>query len=140
MGSAARAVNGGFARNLGASARRQGAPEEGDDRRVEAGVERGAVEAGRAPADDRDEPGELLRAGGEEVEMVRTGDEIKWRGAMLFVSEALIGEAVGIREREDGHWLVRFADVPLLLIDRASGQAARFGPERPPRPKTTSAT
>ena len=55
---------------------------------------------------------------------------------MRFISEALIGEAVGIREREDGHWLVRFADVPLVLIDRTSGEVARFGPGRPLRTKT----
>jgi transposase InsO family protein len=72
----------------------------------------------------------------EQVRRVRSSGEIKWRGAMRFISEALIGEAVGIREREDGHWLVRFADVPLVLIDRSSGKVARFGPGRPPRAKT----
>jgi transposase InsO family protein len=72
----------------------------------------------------------------EEVRRVRSSGEIKWRGSMRFISEALIGEAVGIREREDGHWLVRFADVPLVLIDRSSGKVARFGPGRPPRAKT----
>jgi putative transposase len=76
----------------------------------------------------------------EHVRRVRSSGEIKWRGSMLFISDALIGEAVGLRERDDGHWLVRFADVPLLLIDRYSGKLARFGPGRPPRPKTTSET
>ncbi len=56
---------------------------------------------------------------------------------MKFIGEALIGEAVGIREREDGHWVVRFADIPVVLIDRYSGKVARFGPGRPPRTKTT---
>ena len=73
----------------------------------------------------------------EEVRRVRSSGEIKWRGSMRFISEALVGEAVGIREREDGHWLVRFADVPLVVIDRSSGKVARFGPGRPPRSKTT---
>ena len=72
----------------------------------------------------------------EQVRRVRSSGEIKWRGSMRFISEALIGEAVGIREREDGHWLVRFADVPLVLIDRISGKVTRFGPGRPPRAKT----
>jgi hypothetical protein len=74
----------------------------------------------------------------EQVRRVRSSGEIKWRGSMHFISEALIGEAVGIREREDGHWLVRFADVPLILIDRNSGKAARFGPGRPPRTNTST--
>jgi transposase InsO family protein len=71
----------------------------------------------------------------EVVRQVRTSGEIKWRGGMIFVSEVLVGEPIGIRQRSDGHWLVRFADVPLLLIDRASGKPARFGPGRPPRSK-----
>ena len=66
---------------------------------------------------------------------MRTSGEIKWRGSMVFISEALIGEPVGVREREDGHWLVRFADVTLVLIDRYTGTAARFGAGRPPRPE-----
>ena len=76
----------------------------------------------------------------EEVRRVRSSGEIKWRGSMLFISEALIGEVVGIREREDGHWLIRFAKIPLVLIDRYSGKLARFGPGRPPRPKTAFET
>jgi putative transposase len=71
----------------------------------------------------------------EAIRQVRSDGEIKWRGTKIFISQAIAGEAVGIREREDGHWLVRFADVPLALIDRRTGKVARFGPGRPPRPK-----
>lgn len=71
----------------------------------------------------------------EAVRRVRSSGEIKWRGAMVFISEALVGETVGICERADGHWLVRFAEVPVVLVDRTTGKAARFGPGRPPRPK-----
>jgi putative transposase len=76
----------------------------------------------------------------EHVRKVRTSGEIKWRGAFLYLSEAIVGEAVGIREREDGHWIVRFANVPLALIDRYSGKLAPFGAGRPPRPKGPVAT
>jgi transposase InsO family protein len=78
--------------------------------------------------------------GQDQVRSVRSSGEIKWNGSMLFVSEALIGEAVGIARREDGHWLVRFADVPLGLIDQRTGKLARFGPGRPPRPEATLKT
>jgi len=71
----------------------------------------------------------------EHVRRVRTTGEIRWRGGLLFISEALIGEAVAVREREDGHFLVRFADIPLVLIDRYSGKTAKFGAGRPPRAK-----
>jgi len=73
--------------------------------------------------------------GDDQVRRVRSSGEIKWRGGMLFLSEALVGEAVGIQEREDGHHLVRFNHVPLGLIDRDTGKLVRFGPGRPPRPK-----
>ena len=69
------------------------------------------------------------------VRRVRSSGEIKWNGSMLFVSEALIGEAVGIVQRDDGHWLVRFADVPLGVIDRRTEKLTRFGPGRPSRPE-----
>jgi transposase InsO family protein len=69
------------------------------------------------------------------VRRVRSSGEIKWNGSLLFLSEVIVGEAVGLAERPDGHWLVRFADVPLALIDRKTNKLARFGPGRPPRPK-----
>ena len=51
---------------------------------------------------------------------VRSNGEIRWGGAMIFLSEALIGEPVGIAETEAGDWLVRFADIDLGIIDRRS--------------------
>jgi transposase InsO family protein len=69
----------------------------------------------------------------EQVRRVRSSGEVRWRGGLIFISEALIGEAIGISERQDGHWLVRFADVPLALIDRYTGKLTRFGPARPPK-------
>lgn len=72
----------------------------------------------------------------EQVRRVRTSGEVRWRGGLIFISEALIGEAIGISERQDGHWLVRFADVPLALIDRYTGKLTRFGPGRPPKPQS----
>jgi len=68
----------------------------------------------------------------EQVRRVRSNGEVKWRGELIYISEALIGEAVGISERYDGHWLVSFADVPLVLIDRKTRKPSRFGPGRPP--------
>jgi transposase InsO family protein len=51
------------------------------------------------------------------VRRVRQNGEIKWRGELIFISSALIGEAVGIDETETGDWQVRFCDVPLGAID-----------------------
>ena len=51
---------------------------------------------------------------------------------MIFLSEALIGEPVGIAETEAGDWLVRFADIDLGIIDRRNKKLRRFTARRPP--------
>ena len=65
-----------------------------------------------------------------EVRRVHSAGEIKWRGRPIFVSEALVGELVGIAELETGDHVVRFCDRDLGLIDRH----ARFRRFAPPRP------
>jgi len=67
------------------------------------------------------------------VRRVRPTGEIKWGGDLVFISEALAGENVGITETQAGHWLVRFSDVELGIIDRRTRKLNRFGPLRPPR-------
>jgi transposase InsO family protein len=64
-----------------------------------------------------------------QVRRVRTNGEIKWRGDFVFISEVLTGEPLGLIEREDGAYLVRFFHVPLGVIDRG-GQFRRFAPRR----------
>jgi len=75
--------------------------------------------------------------GQDEVRRVRSDGQIKWLAGKLYISDALIGEAVGIAKCEDGHSLVRFADVLVGLIDRRTGKLARFGAGRPPRTEAT---
>ena len=82
--------------------------------------------------------GDLDYGPDEQVRRVRSTGEIRWRGSLLFVSEVIVGETVGIRQRPDGHWLIRFADVALGLVDRSSGELVRFGAGRPPRTKALS--
>ncbi len=50
-----------------------------------------------------------------EVRRVRSNGQIKWQGELVYVSEALIGELVGITEDKDG-WLVSFGPIPLGLL------------------------
>jgi transposase InsO family protein len=47
-----------------------------------------------------------------QVRRVRSNGQIKWQGGLVFVSEALIGELVGVTEEADG-WLVSFGPIPL---------------------------
>ncbi len=46
------------------------------------------------------------------IRSVRHNGEIKWRGELVFISEALAGELVAVTEAEHG-WLVRFGPIAL---------------------------
>jgi hypothetical protein len=65
------------------------------------------------------------------VRQVRSSGEIRWRGDLIFVSTALIGEAIGVEESENGQWLVRFFDVPLGIIDTRTQKLRRPVVPRP---------
>ena len=69
------------------------------------------------------------------VRRVRSNGEIKWGGDLIFVSETLVGEPVGVAETETGDWIVRFADHPLGRIDRNTGKLRPFATARPGRRK-----
>ncbi len=53
-----------------------------------------------------------------EVRRVRSRGEIKWQGEYAFVSEALVGELVGLAELDNGDHVVRFCGHDLGVIDR----------------------
>ena len=58
-----------------------------------------------------------------EVRRIRNAGEIKWQGELVFVSQALVGELIGIAELETGDHVVRFCELDIGLIDRRSGSA-----------------
>ena len=60
---------------------------------------------------------------GVEVRRVRSNGEIKWAGGRVFVSEALVGEPVGLVRYDDRLWTVRFGH---LEIGRLDGYALRI--------------
>ena len=64
-----------------------------------------------------------------QVRRVRSSGEIRWKGNHVFISDALVGEPVGIAELESGHHVVRFCDLDIGIIDR-SGILRRFAPPR----------
>ena len=51
------------------------------------------------------------------VRRVRSNGEIKWDGELVFVSQVLVGEPVGISRSAGGEWRVRYAAVELGFID-----------------------
>jgi transposase InsO family protein len=60
---------------------------------------------------------------------VRPSGEIKWRGNSVYINQALAGEPVGLAERDDGGWLVRYGPVELGVIDHRGERLKR------PKPK-----
>jgi transposase InsO family protein len=60
-----------------------------------------------------------------QVRRVRPTGQIKWHGELVFISEAVRREPVGLVETERGDWLVRFMHVELGRIDR---RTRRFTP------------
>jgi transposase InsO family protein len=64
-----------------------------------------------------------------EVRRVRSSGEIMWKGALLFISEAFVGELIGIAELETGDHVVRFCEFDIGLIDRLR-RFRRFAPPR----------
>jgi len=64
-----------------------------------------------------------------EVRRVRGSGEIKWRGERVFIGEALAGEVVGIAERDEGQYIVRFSHHDLGAIDPKK-IFRRFAPPR----------
>lgn len=64
-----------------------------------------------------------------QVRRVRSNGEIKWNSELIFVSEALVDQLVGIAELETGDYVVRFCGLDVGLIDRR-GLFTRFAPPR----------
>jgi putative transposase len=60
-----------------------------------------------------------------QVRRVKPTGQIRWQGDLIFVSEAVRGEVVGLAETERGDWTVRFMQVELGRIDR---HTRRFTP------------
>lgn len=55
-----------------------------------------------------------------QVRRVNKNGQVKWRGAWVFVSEAVRREPVGIAESPCGDWIVRFMTLELGRIERTT--------------------
>jgi hypothetical protein len=74
-----------------------------------------------------------------EVRRVRSNGQIKWHGGLVFVSESLVGELVGITEGKDA-WLVSFGPIPLGLLRPHRSTLDRLSPNQTIFPYTRSVT
>lgn len=60
------------------------------------------------------------------VRRVRSNGEIKWGGGLIFVSQVLVGEPVGMEQTASGDWRVRYGDIELGFIDSKRGRLTRW--------------
>jgi len=63
-----------------------------------------------------------------EIRRVRHNGEIKWRSHLIFISEVLAGELVGVLPQADDLWVARFGPVDLGWLDGRTDHL-----HRPPR-------
>ena len=54
---------------------------------------------------------------GMTVRRVRTNGEIKWNGGRVYLSEALVGEPVGLMPQDGRYWTVHFGPLQIGLLD-----------------------
>jgi hypothetical protein len=69
-----------------------------------------------------------------QVRRVHHSGEIKWRGRGIYISESLVGETVGLAEREDGDWDIHFGPVRLGRISIAGRFIRPKRRDRRPKP------
>ncbi|MDA1348753.1 MAG: IS481 family transposase [Chloroflexi bacterium] len=54
---------------------------------------------------------------GVTVRKVRTNGQIKWRGDMVYLSEALKGEPIGLVPQDDRYWNIQFGPLSIGLLN-----------------------
>jgi transposase InsO family protein len=57
-----------------------------------------------------------------EIRKVRHNGEIKWRGQCLYVSEALCGEPVGLKEVDNHHWALYFSNYHIANLNEKTNR------------------
>lgn len=69
---------------------------------------------------------ELEYPSGVELRTVRHNGEIKWAGELIYVSDALVGQVIGLEPLDGRHWRMHFGPVELGCID---GEKKRWATE-----------
>ena len=56
------------------------------------------------------------------VRQVRHNGEIRWKGELLYISEALAGEPVALKQQEEHLWEIRFSSYSLGLLNELTSR------------------
>jgi putative transposase len=62
------------------------------------------------------------------VRQVRSNGCIKWKGGFVYVSQALAGEPIGLRQIDERKWEIRFSFYPLGILDEEVGKVLPMCP------------
>jgi len=62
---------------------------------------------------------------GATVRRVRTNGDIKWKGNRVFISEALIGEPIGLKQISDRTWAIYYGPLEIGLLDETNMKAIK---------------
>lgn len=62
---------------------------------------------------------------GISVRRVRTNGEIKWQGHLVYLSEALRGELIGLTPQDGRNWTIRFGPLEIATFDAHSATVIR---------------
>jgi hypothetical protein len=54
---------------------------------------------------------------GVTIRRVRSNGEIRWQGGLVYLSEALRGELVGLRPQDERHWTINFGPIEIATFD-----------------------
>jgi len=57
------------------------------------------------------------------VKKIRHGGEMYWKGRFIYVSQALAGELIALKQIDDYLWEIRFGFYPLGVFDELTGKA-----------------
>ena len=60
---------------------------------------------------------EMEYGSGYRVRRVRSNGEIRWDAGLLYLSQALIGERVGLKETDNDQWAIYFGPWALATFD-----------------------
>ena len=56
------------------------------------------------------------------VRRVRSNGQIKWKGEMVYLSQALKGEPIGLVQQDERTWTIRFGNLMIGLLDDHTGR------------------
>jgi hypothetical protein len=56
------------------------------------------------------------------VRKVRHNGEIKWKGKLIYVSEALAGEPIALKRKDEHLWEIRASFYPLGVLNELVGR------------------